>query len=229
MPRQSRLDCPGVLHYIMARGIERKDIFVNREDYTDFLERLGTILKETKTKCYAWTLMNNHFHLLLQSGESKITKVMRRLLTGHAINFNKRHKRSGHLFQNRYKSVLCDEEMYLLQLVQYIHLNPIRGKLVKTVKGLNSFKYSGHSVLLGNQENDWQDCEMILARFGKYKKKATVSYLQFITERIKDESRDDLSGGDILRTAGGWKGFVELKKTQRKHNGRRKNIGSNNS
>jgi putative transposase len=136
MPRQSCLDFPGSLHHIMTRGIERKDIFTNKDDYSDFLERLGKILLETNTKCYAWSLMNNHFRLLLQSSDSKITKVMRRLLTGYAINFNKRHKRSGHLFQNRYKSVLCDEEQHLLQLVQYIHLIPLRDKLVKTIKSL---------------------------------------------------------------------------------------------
>ena len=208
------MDFPGALHHVMARGIEKRNIFIDEADFSGFLERLGKTLIETNTKCYAWTLMNNHFHLLLRSGESTITKVMRRLLTGYAIYFNKRHKRSGHLFQNRYKSILCDEEQYLIQLIRYIHLNPIRGNLVKTMNGLNKFKYSGHSVLMGNNENDWQDRDTILSRFGSDPKKAKASYLMFVTEGVKDKRRDDLSGGGILRTAGGWKGLADLKRNK---------------
>jgi putative transposase len=226
MPRQSRLDFPGALHHIMARGIEKQKIFIKNEDFSDFLERLRRILLETNTKCFAWTLMNNHFHLLLQSGDSSITKVMRRLLTGYAITFNKRHKRSGHLFQNRYKSILCDDELYLMQLVRYIHLNPVRGNLVKTVKTLNKFKYSGHSVLIGNEENDWQDCDTILSRFGKYPQKAKASYLKFITEGIKDKRSEDLSGGGILRTAGGWKGLAALKREKKSVMGDERILGN---
>jgi REP-associated tyrosine transposase len=102
MPRQSRIDAPGALHHIIARGIERKTIFKDDVDRDNFLDRLETILTQTQTACFAWALIPNHFHLLLRTGTTTISNVMRRLLTGYAVSFNFRHRRHGHLFQNRY-------------------------------------------------------------------------------------------------------------------------------
>lgn len=126
MPRQARIDAPGALHHITARGIERRKIFLNERDLTDFIARLATILAETRTECSAWALIPNHFHLLLKTGTVPIASVMRRLLTGYAVSFNHRHNCHGHVFQNRYKSILCQEDVYLRELVRYIHLNPLR-------------------------------------------------------------------------------------------------------
>ena len=103
MPRKSRIDAPGSLHHIIVRGIERTKIFRDDRDRNSFLDRIGGIFTETKTSCFAWALIPNHFHLLLGTGNVPIATIMRRLLTGHAGYFNKRHRRSGHLFQNRYK------------------------------------------------------------------------------------------------------------------------------
>ena len=114
----------------------------NFEDDTDrynFITRLGDILLETKTPCYAWALIPNHFHILTRTGGTPLATVMRRLLTGYAVSFNRRHKRSGHLFQNRYKSILCQEDTYLLELVRYIHLNPLRAGIVSDLKQLARF------------------------------------------------------------------------------------------
>jgi putative transposase len=142
MPRKSRIDTPGVLHHIIARGIERRSIFGDDHDRDDFLKRLGTVLLETGTVCYAWALIPNHFHLLLRTGNAPISTVMRRVLTGYAIGYNYKHRRSGHLFQNRFKSILCQEDPYLKELVRYIHLNPLRAKIVPDLKILNSYPYS---------------------------------------------------------------------------------------
>ena len=136
MPRKARIDAPGALHHIVIRGIERKPIFKDSQDYQNFIDRLGNILSESSTPCFAWVLMTNHCHLLLRTGLAPISTVMRRLLTGYAQQFNRRHRRYGHLFQNRYKSFLCEEELYLLELVRYIHLNPIRAGRVKDLKVL---------------------------------------------------------------------------------------------
>ncbi len=131
MPRKSRIDAIEALHHIIVRGIERRKLFADDTDRNNFLDRIGGILIETQTSCYAWALIPNHyFHLLLRTGKVPIATVMRRLLTGHAGYFNKRHCRSGHLFQNRYKSILCQEDTYLLELVRYIHLNPLRARLI---------------------------------------------------------------------------------------------------
>jgi REP element-mobilizing transposase RayT len=124
MPRRARIDAPGALHHVICRGIERRKIFREDSDRNDFLKRLSTILGETQTPCYARALMPNHFHLLLRTGNTPSARVMRRLLSGYVGRFNRLHRRAGHLFQNRYKSILCQEEPYLLELVCYIHLNP---------------------------------------------------------------------------------------------------------
>ena len=153
MPRQARLDAPGLLQHVMARGIERRKIFKDDHDRENFLMRLALILEETQTQCYAWALIPNHFHLLLRTGLTPLSKVMRRLMTGYAVSFNKRHKRSGHLFQNRYKSVVCEEDPYLLELIRYIHLNPLRAGLVKDLKGLDRYPWTGHSAILGKRKN----------------------------------------------------------------------------
>jgi putative transposase len=153
MPRQPRLDAPGLLQHVMARGIERRKIFLDDNDRKSFLERFANILDETQTQCYAWALIPNHFHLLLRTGPTPLSKVMRRLMTGYAVTFNKRHKRAGHLFQNRYKSVICEEDPYLLELIRYIHLNPLRAGLVKDLKELDKYPWIGHSTLLGRAKN----------------------------------------------------------------------------
>ncbi len=132
MPRQARIDGPGAMHLIIVRGIERRRIFLDGQDRDNFIERLGDIVTETKTSCFAWSLIPNHVHILLRTGETPLATVMKRLLTGYAVSYNRRHRRHGHLFQNRYKSILCHEDMYLLELVRYIHLNPLRAKIVKS-------------------------------------------------------------------------------------------------
>ena len=109
---------------------ENRPIFENDADRDDFVARLSRILTASATPCYAWALIPNHFHLLLQTGETPVSTVMRRLLTGYAVSFNRRHHRCGRLFQNRFKSILCQQDPYLRELVRYIHLNPLRAKLV---------------------------------------------------------------------------------------------------
>ena len=153
MPRQPRLDAPGLLQHVMARGIEPRKIFFDDKDRESFLERFAGILEETQTQCYAWALIPNHFHLLLRTGPTPLSKVMRKLMTGYAVTFNKRHKRAGHLFQNRYKSVICEEDPYLLELIRYIHLNPLRAKLVEDLKQLDKYPWCGHSDILGRRKN----------------------------------------------------------------------------
>jgi len=99
---------------------------------------------------------------LLRTGQAPLAHVMSRLLTGYVVTFNRRHRRNGHLFQNRYKSILCQEERYLLELVRYIHLNPRRAGAVKTLPQLDRYPYGGHCALMGNAANEWQDVEKVL-------------------------------------------------------------------
>ena len=176
MPRKARIDAPGALHHIICRGIERRVIFRNDLDRHDFVRRLGMILSETQTPCYAWALLPNHFHLLLRTGNVPISSIMRRLLTGYAGSFNRRYRRHGHLFQNRYKSILCQEDAYFLELVRYIHLNPLRAQVVESMKGLDDFEFCGHKALVGMITHEWQDTETVLSLFGRRVMEARKRY-----------------------------------------------------
>ncbi|MDI6793219.1 MAG: transposase [bacterium] len=203
MPRSSRLDAPGILHHVIARGIERRPIFLDTIDRKDFLHRLTEIIGKTGMKCYAWCLMSNHFHLLLRTGHVPLSSFMRRLLTGYAIKFNLRQKRTGHLFQNRYKSIVCEEEPYLLELVRYIHLNPIRAGVVKTIKELDKYPWTGHAAIMGRSKYDWQETDEVLVRFGRKVREARKKYQEFASEGIGKYKAGELSGGGLKRSAGG--------------------------
>ena len=149
MPRQPRLDAPGALHHVMGRGIDGVKLFSNRKDREDFLERLSDLCRADALSVYAWALMSNHFHLLVRTGNQPLSTSMRKLLTGYVVNYNRRHKRYGHLFQNRYKSIICEDEPYLLELTRYIHLNPLRAGIVKNLEQLEWYQWCGHSGIIG--------------------------------------------------------------------------------
>lgn len=213
MPRQARLVVPGGLYHVMARGIERRPIFNDRSDYNEFTERFEESLKDSGCRCYAWVLMPNHFHLLVQSGKEGTPPLMRRLMTGYAGFFNKRYRRAGHLFQNRYKAILCEKETYLLELVRYIHLNPLRGKIVESIEALEKFPWSGHRALLGMESRSFQQIQEVWSHFGNRPKKAQIVYRRFISDGAGISQKADLTGGGLLRSLGRrpkqWEGLTK--------------------
>lgn len=213
MTRKARIDTAGALHHIIVRGIERRKIFRDDDDRENFLDRLGSIVAETKTSCFAWALLPNHLHMLLRTGSVPIATVMRRLLTGYAISFNRRHRRHGQLFQNRYKSILCQEDSYLLELVRYIHLNPLRAKLVADLKELDKYPYCGHAVLMGKRRQTWQDTDYVLRFYHNELSLARRRYRIFVKSGIEDGRRPDLIGGGLIRSAGGWSEVKALRKS----------------
>ncbi len=162
MPRQPRLDAPGVLHHVMVRGIERRAIFRDDVDRAEFVRRLSALVEAGALTVYAWALLPNHAHLLVRTGARPLHRSFRSLLTGHAGAFNRRHRRSGHLFQNRYKSVVVEEAAYKLELVRYLHLNPLRAGVVADLRALAPYPWTGHSALLGTVPRPWQATEEIL-------------------------------------------------------------------
>jgi putative transposase len=135
--------------------------------------------------------------------------LMRRLLTGYAIRFNRRHRRHGQLFQNRYKSIICQEDLYLKELVRYIHLNPVRAKLVSHMTGLNRYPYGGHSVMMGARKCRWQDTDYVLSSFGSTATEGRQNYYSYVKEGIDQGRRPELVGGGLIRSLGGW---AEVKK-----------------
>jgi putative transposase len=210
MPRRSRIDAVGALHHIMVRGIDRKKIFENDYDRDQFVDRLGKLLKETKTTCFAWALIPNHFHLLIRTGPIPISTLMRRLLTGYALWYNRTHRRHGHLFQNRFKSILCQEDTYLLELVRYIHLNPFRAGVVRNLEELGRYPYSGHSVLVGKIKQAWQETGWVLGLFSEDLGSARKAYEVFVEKGVEQGKRKDLTGGGLIRSAGGWEAVKVL-------------------
>lgn len=200
MPRQPRLDIPNALHHVIVRGIDRCDIFTDDADRERFLARLSELLRKSSTKCFAWALLTNHLHLLLMPTSVPLADTMRRLLTGYAVYFNRRQHRHGHLFQNRYKSILCEEEPYLLELVRYIHLNPLRAGMVADLDELERYPWSGHAVLLGQRSLEGQETDDVLSRFGNNRGQALSGYRYFVADGVIAGHRDDLTGGGLKRS-----------------------------
>jgi REP element-mobilizing transposase RayT len=213
MPRKARIDAPGAVQHIIIRGIERKKIFRNDADRKNFTSRLSTIVSQTQTTCYAWALIPNHVHLLLRTGDTPIATVMRRLLTGYAVSFNLKYKRHGQLFQNRYKSILCQEDRYLRQLVRYIHLNPLRANLISDLKALDRYRWCGHSAIMGKTHCDWQNTDYVLKLFGNKISSARRNYRSFVFKGIAEGRRPDLTGGGLIRSLGGWHQVKALRRS----------------
>ena len=204
MPRQARLDIPGLVHHVMARGIEGREIFRGNKDRDDFLHRLTEIVSDPGgPTVYAWALIPNHFHILIRPAKTHLATVMQRLMTGYALHFNRVHKRVGHLFQNRYKSIVVEEDPYFLELVRYIHLNPFRAGIVKTLRDLKKYRYSGHSAILGCQTCAFQASDDVLSRFSENPSVALKAYEDFVAAGVDQGAREDLRGGGLIRSAGG--------------------------
>ena len=141
---------------------------------------------------------------------------MRKILTGYAVNHNRRHRRYGHLFQNRYKSIVCQEDAYLRELVRYIHLNLLRAGLVKSLNELNRCPWSGHSALMGKVKRKWQDTEYVLSFFGS-KRVRRKNYLEYVKKGIDAGHRPELVGGSLIRSLGGLAEVLALRNRNEKH------------
>lgn len=204
MARQGRIHIPGGLYHVIVRGIERHSLFRDARDRLCFLKRLGEGLEENHILCYAWSLMDNHAHLLLSPQDIPLGVLMRSILTGYAVDFNHRHKRIGHVFHNRYKSIICQKEKYFLELVRYIHLNPLRAGLVKTLKQLECYPWCGHGGLIGQKITRWQQTGQVLCYFGTRKATAIVAYKHFVQEKVAEGPREEFEGGGVRRSRKGW-------------------------
>ena len=159
-----------------------------------------------------WLVMDNHYPLLLRVGSRALSELMRKLLGGYATAYNRRHRRTGYVFQNRYKSILCDEERYLLELVRYIHLNPVKAKLLDNLSKLDRYRWTGHAVLMGKQQPDWQQTQDVLGRFGRTVSVARRHYREFMKPGLGQTMAVDYSGGGLIRSYGGWQHWVYARK-----------------
>ncbi len=212
MPRHARLDAPGTLHHVMVRGIERTAIFRDDADRGAFLARLAPLAEQGALRVCAWALLPNHAHLLVQTGRQPLATSLRKLLTGYAVDFNRRHRRVGHLFQNRYRSIVVEADPYLLELVRYLHLNPLRAQVVPDLRRLDRYPWSGHSALLGTVPRPWQDTPTILGQFGPTPTRARRAYRAFVAAGVPQGRRPEFQGGGLVRSAGGWAAVQALRR-----------------
>ncbi|MDO8804237.1 MAG: transposase [Elusimicrobiota bacterium] len=226
MPRNARLDIPGCLYHVIARGNERRNIFTDDADRYNFMSRLAVALRQNGSKCLAWCLMPNHFHLVILRGLRPLSELMRRLLTGYVGNFNRRHLRCGHLFQNRYKSILCEQDEYLLELVAYVHLNPLRARLVGKYEDLRRYNWCGHGEALGTARTALIDRDYVLDYYGHGDGDAAAKYEEFLRARINKYKTGELSGGGLLRSIGGAASLLSMRQTGEKEMSDSRVLGS---
>ena len=186
MPRGPRLDVADALYHVIARGVERRPIFRDDQDRRDFLRRLAVLSGEEEVRVFAFALMDNHFHLVVQRGQRPLGSLMRRLLTGYSGTFNRRHRRVGHLFQNRYQAVLCDANAYLLALVRYVHLNPVRAGVVADPL---RYAWTSHAAYMRPHTPEWLETRTVLGMLGSRR-----AYRKFIADGVGQGRRPELSG-----------------------------------
>ena len=196
----------------IIRGIEKRRIVDDDKDRESFVLRMNTIAEELQTTIYAWSLMTNHAHILLRSGPKGLSAYMRRLLTGYAGYYNRRHDRHGHLFENRYKSIVCDADVYLKELVRYIHLNPLRAGLIDAIHELDGYRWSGHSALIGKVKNPCFGRDFVLRYFGEKEGAARKAYREHLAEGAAQGRKPELVGGGLVRSLGGWSEVKSLRK-----------------
>jgi REP element-mobilizing transposase RayT len=210
----------------MVRGLERRLIFRDDADRRDFVARLAALTERGAVRVYAWALLPNHAHLLVRTGTRPLARAMRSLLTGYAGAFNRRHRRVGHLFQNRYKSIVVEEEPYLLELVRYLHLNPLRARMVPDLRTLDRYPWSGHSALMGSVPRPWQTTEEILGQFGRDPRRARRAYREFVAAGLPQGRRPEFQGGGLLRSHGGWVAVAALRRGREAYLGDERVLGS---
>ena len=188
MARKPRIEIGGALYHVIARGNNRRKIFRSDADYQRFIETLAAQKSKLPFYLYAYCLMPNHFHLLIEMQHDSLGRIMQRVLTTFSHYHNRKYKKIGHLFQGRYKSILCQSDRYLSELVRYIHLNPVRAKIVKRPE---RFPYSGHRAYLGLDESGLVDTEPVLRHFGASKQRAVEMYQRFVEAEMSSGSQDE--------------------------------------
>jgi putative transposase len=189
MPRGPRRDAPGAVHHVLLRGIERRQIFYDDQDRENFLDRLSQQIEQGHGSCLAWSLMPNHSHLVLRTGDRPLSSVMARLNGGYARWFNYRHARSGYLFQNRFRSIVVSEDVYLRLLVRYVHLNPFRARLVETLAGLEHYPWTGHAALMGRVERPFQAVGEVLGWFGSTAYESRPRLVHWMSQGIGEDQK----------------------------------------
>ena len=216
MARPLRIELSGGLYHVTSRGDRREDIYLDDVDRSNWLALFGHVCKRFNWVCHAYCLMDNHYHIVVETAEANLSKGMRQLNGVYTQNFNRRHNRVGHVYQGRYKAILVDKDSYLLELSRYVVLNPVRSGEVKAVE---QWSWSSYSAMTGKSDRpDWLQTDWVLGQFGKQRKRAIAAYIDFVHAGMKLPSVwVDLRGQIYL-------GKEEFVKTMQQHMQSDKNI-----
>jgi putative transposase len=211
MARRTRVFAPGLLYHVIVRGNQRRKTFVDDRDYRAYLERLARYRRKYDITLYAYCLMPNHAHLLLESSDHPLAKFMQGVQQSYSQYFHLRHRKVGHVFQGRYKAIICEKDEYLLELLRYIHLNPVRAKMVS---GPERYRYSGHGVYLEGKPSEVLDPGKVLTLLG-----GRGAYKRFVLDGLGEGHKEEYYEAEDQRFLGA-AGFGE--KMQEKLEGERK-------
>lgn len=197
--RSLRIEFPGALYHITSRGNAKQFIYLDEIDKKNFLKIFTSVVERFNWLCHSYCLMNNHYHLIIETPEGNLSRGMRQLNGVYTQNFNLRHNRVGHLFQGRYKAILVEKETYLLVLSRYVVLNPLRAGLVKMIE---DWEWSSHRAITGiGEKPPFLTVDWILSQFGDDKSIAKSRYKQFVLDGItEDFPKKDLHGQILLGT-----------------------------
>jgi putative transposase len=184
MSRPLRLEFPDALYHITSRGDRREDIYEDAVDREAYLKILASVITQFNWVCYAYCLMGNHYHLLIQTPDGNLSKGMRQLNGVYTQFYNRQHRKTGHLYQGRYKAILVDQDSYLLELSRYIVLNPVKAGIVQRVA---QWPWSSYPAMVGDCESpEWLTSDFMLSQFAKQRKVAIKRYINFVEAGVKN-------------------------------------------
>lgn len=192
MPRKPRIHFPGALYHVILRGNAGQPIFLNDRGREHFYDLIGQGVERFAYRIHAFCLMTNHVHLLVQVGEVPLSRIIHNLTLRYTAWLNRRHNRIGHLFHGRYKALLVDADKYLLELVRYIHLNPVRAAMTKLP---DEYRWSGHRALAGRESLLWLTTDWVLSCFGSKVSSARKRYMAFVSDAVTSETRKEYGQG----------------------------------
>lgn len=196
MARPLRIEYPFAVYHITSRGNEKKDIFLDEKDKFIFLEILSNVKEKYNWICHSYCLMNNHYHLVIETPDGNLSIGMRQLNGVYTQKFNKKHHRTGHLFQGRYKAILVQKQSHLLEVCRYVVLNPVRAKIIEN---LDDYKWSSYRATIGlDKQPEFLYTDWILNQFDSDKKRARRFYKDFVLAGIKNENLYENVKGQIL-------------------------------
>jgi putative transposase len=182
MARPLRLEFPGAFYHVTSRGDRREPIYEDDSDRFQWLAILSNVCERYRWRVHTYCLMDNHYHILLETADGNLSRGMRQLNGIYTQYFNRRHNRVGHVYQGRFKSILVEKNSYLLELSRYVVLNPIRAGMVKD---LDSWQWSSYSATVGKAPApDWLSVDWLLGQFGSQRKPARAKYIDFVREGI---------------------------------------------